>query len=112
MRRLLPILMLVLAAAQPTIASAESCSKQIQRLQQADRLTRFDPDAGPSASQSIGAQLGHQPTPSSIARGEAMAQSRFRSELARAKTLNRAGDVAGCKLVLARARDAFTPVGR
>jgi hypothetical protein len=52
--------MLLLAATQPLIANAKSCSKEIERLQRADRLTKSDPAAGPSAAQSMGAQLGHQ----------------------------------------------------
>lgn len=111
-RRLAQILILVLAAIEPAIANAKSCSKEIEKLQRADHLVKLDPDAGPSAPQSIGAQLGYQPTPRSVARGEARVQSQFRRELARAKALDQAGDRAGCKRIVARVREAFLPLGR
>ena len=44
-----------------------------------------NPNAGPMAPQSIGAQLGYQPTPASIKRAEQRAKAAFAATLARAK---------------------------
>jgi hypothetical protein len=43
------------------------------------------------APQSIGAQLGHQPTRGSVKRGDAKAQKSFDAALTRAKTLDEKG---------------------
>jgi hypothetical protein len=47
-------------------AQAGSCSREIAQFEQAMRESRGNPDAGPSAKQSIGAQLNRQPTPDSM----------------------------------------------
>ena len=80
------------------IASAHAgpCSSEIAQFERAVRQSAGDPNAGPFARQSIGAQLGWQPTPASVRRAERRAQAAFEATLARAKRRDARGDRAGC----------------
>ena len=92
-----------------SIASAHAgpCTSAIAQFEQALRQSGNNPNAGPTAQQSIGAQLGHQPTPSSVRRAEERAQSTFASALARAKRLDARGNRSGCRRALAEARRRY-----
>jgi hypothetical protein len=91
-----------------TSARAGPCSAAIAQFEQAVRQAANDPDAGPTARQSIGAQLRHQPTPGSVARAEARAQGTFAAALARAKRLDARGSRAGCTQALAAAKRIYS----
>src|SRR5262249_61033973 len=82
-----------------SIASAHAgpCTSAIAQFEQALRQSGNDPGAGPTGQQSIGAQLGHQPTPSAVKRADERAQSTFAAALARAKRLDARGNRSGCK---------------
>jgi hypothetical protein len=67
----------------------------------------YQPDAGPFAPQSIGAQIDRQPTPSSVKRAEERAQAKFAATLARAKRFDARGDRAGCTRALAVAKEMY-----
>ncbi len=88
-------------------AHAGPCTAAIAQFEQALRQSGKEPDAGPTARQSIGAQLGHQPTPSSVKRAEERAQTNFAGALARAKRLDARGNRSGCKRALAEARRRY-----
>jgi hypothetical protein len=88
-------------------AHAGPCSTDIAQFEQAVRASAGNPNAGPVAPQSVGAQLGQEPTPASIKRAQARARSAFRAQLARAKRLDARGDSAGCSAALARAKDMY-----
>src|SRR5215470_1369851 len=88
---------------------AGPCSAAIAQFEQTVRQSANDPDAGPTARQSIGAQLRHQPTPGSVARAEARAQGTFAAALARAKRLDVRGNRAGCAEALAAAKRIYSP---
>jgi hypothetical protein len=90
-----------------TTAHAGPCSNAIAQFEQAVRQSANKPDAGPTARQSIGAQLDRQPTPESIARAEARAQTTFEASLARAKRFDARGNSAGCTRALAAARRMY-----
>jgi hypothetical protein len=77
-------------------AHAGPCSDEIASLQTAARQLVHNPAAGPSAPQSIGAQLGRQPTPESVRRAQGEAQSRLAAALARAGALDAEGKQAQC----------------
>jgi hypothetical protein len=99
---------LVLAILGLGVASAHAgpCSNDIARFEAAVRRSAGNPDAGPFARQSIGAQLGHQPTPGSVKRAEAQAQGTFEGALARAKRLDARGD-RGCARALNAAKRMY-----
>ena len=98
----------VAAALGLSIAAAHAgpCTSKIAQFEQAVRQSAGNPNAGPMASQSIGAQLDRQPTPASIKRAEERAQAAF-ATLARAKRLDAQGNRAGCTRALAAAKRMY-----
>ena len=88
-------------------AGAGPCSSAIAQFEQAVRQSANKPDAGPTARQSIDAQLDRQPTPGSVARAEARAQTTFEASLARAKRFDARGNRAGCTRALAAAKRMY-----
>jgi hypothetical protein len=91
------------------IASAHAgpCSYEIAQFELAVRQSARNPNAGPMAPQSIGAQIDRQPTPSSVKRAEERARAKFAATLARAKRLDALGNRAGCTRALAAARATY-----
>jgi hypothetical protein len=89
-------------------AHAGPCTKKIAQFEKAVRQSAKNPDAGPTAAQSVGAQLSHQPTPDSVKRAEAGAEANFATHLSRAKALDAKGDRAGCTRALAQARRLYS----
>ena len=77
-------------------AFAGPCTDDITKFETAVRQSAKIPSAGPTTAQSVGAQLSRQPTPESVKQAEDKAQRMFEAVLARAKTLDQAGDQA-CK---------------
>jgi hypothetical protein len=91
------------------IASAHAgpCTTAIAQFEQAVRQSAGNPNAGPMAPQSIGAQIDRQPTPGSIKRAEERAQGMFAAALARAKRLDAQGNRSGCTRALAAAKRMY-----
>jgi len=90
-----------------TPSYAGPCTSAIAQFEQAVRQSAGNPNAGPMARQSIGAQLDRQPTPESVKRAEERADTSFAATLARAKRLDARGDRAGCKRALAAAKRMY-----
>jgi hypothetical protein len=88
-------------------AHAGPCTSKIAQFEQAVRQSAGNPNAGPMAPQSIGAQVDRQPTPASVKRAEQQAQARFAATLARAKRLDAQGNRAGCTRALAAAKRMY-----
>lgn len=65
------------------------------------------PDSGPTATQSVGAQLHHQPTPGSVGHAAHVANKDGDAAVERAKTADAAGDAAGCRQALTEARRLY-----
>jgi hypothetical protein len=97
------------AALGLSVASAQAgpCSKAITQFETAVRQSANNPNAGPTAPQSIGAQLDRQPTPGSIKGAEERAQATFDATLARAKRLDAQGNRAGCTRALTAAKRMY-----
>jgi hypothetical protein len=95
---------IVLSAAS---AYAAPCSTEITRFEDLVRLAETNPDSGPKAPQSIGAQLGHQPTPSSVQSAKERAQTGFETTLARARAFGAQGKDAECMQALDDAKLMF-----
>ncbi len=89
-------------------AHAGPCRNAIAQFEQTVRQSANNPDAGPTARQSIDAQLDRQPTPGSVARAEARAEGTFEAALARAKRLDARGNRAGCTRALSAARRIYS----
>src|SRR4029079_7494438 len=88
-------------------AHAGPCSSRIAQFERAVRQSAGNPNAGPMAPQSIGAQLDVQPTPASVRRAEQKAQAAFAATLARARRLDAQGNRAGCTRALAAAERMY-----
>ena len=100
---------IVIAALGLSIASAHAgpCTSKIAQFEQAVRQSANNPNAGPMAPQSIGAQLGYQPTPASIKRAQARAWAIFDATLGRAKRFDARGNRRGCMRALAAAKRMY-----
>jgi hypothetical protein len=90
-----------------TTAHAGPCTSKIAQFEKAVRQSAGNPNAGPMARQSIGAQLDRQPTPASVKRAEQQAQAAFAATLARAKRLDAQGNRTGCTRALAAAKRMY-----
>lgn len=88
-------------------AHAGPCTDKIAQFELAVRQSAGQPNAGPMAPQSIGAQIDRQPTPASIKRAEERAQAKFAATLARAKRFDARGNRAGCTRALAQAEAMY-----
>ncbi len=106
---MLPLAAALLFGATPA-ALAGSCAETVTQTQAAlDKLLNALAAAGPTAPESAGALLSHEPTPESIAQSEAALGDGTRPEavqqtldLARQADAN--GDEAACKAQVAKAR--------
>jgi hypothetical protein len=85
-----------------TSAHASACSDEIAKLEKA--ISEKSAAAAPTAQQTIGAQLGHQPTPQSVRRAEAAATTGVDDILNRAKALDAEGKTKECMDLVATAR--------
>jgi len=90
-----------------TAAQAGPCTSRIAQFEQAVRQSAGNPFAGPMAPQSIGAQLGYQPTIGSVQQADAKAQAAFDAAMARAKRLDARGNRTGCMRALAAAKRMY-----
>jgi hypothetical protein len=92
-------------------AQAGPCTSQISQVEQKIRAAQASSRPGgagdASASQSIGAQLHHQPTPGSVQSAERMANADGEAALARARNADAAGDAAACAKALAEAKALY-----
>jgi hypothetical protein len=88
-------------------AHAGPCTSDIVQFEQAVRASAGNPNAGPLARQTIGAQIDREPTPASIKRAEQRAQASFEAVLGRAKRLDARGNRAGCMRALAEAKGMY-----
>jgi hypothetical protein len=87
-----------------TSAHASPCSDEIAQLEKAARLSESNPAVGPTASQSIGAQLRHQPTPESVRHAEVDSRAGLDAILTRAKALDAEGKTAECMELVGTAK--------
>jgi hypothetical protein len=96
---------------------AGPCLQEIARMQaQIDAKLAARATAGPTARESSGALLHHQPTPGSIAAAEsklgeisAETMEALAAAMARAREADRAGDASACEQALADVRRSIGP---
>lgn len=89
------------------IACAGPCTAQIAQVERSIRRTTPGPAAGPTAPQSIGAQLHHQPTPGSVESAEIKAREAAEAALDSARNADAAGDAGACKRALEDAKELY-----
>jgi hypothetical protein len=90
-------------------AQAESCTQQVDQFQATIQQSTTSPVDEPTAPETTGAKLGHQPTPSSVEAAESSAKSRLASLLAEAKALDAQGKPAACMKSLSDAKEILAP---
>jgi uncharacterized iron-regulated membrane protein len=87
------------------------CTAQIAQLEQLVKLATRDPAAepevGPTAPQTVGAQLHHQPTPGSVEHAEHVANADADAALDRARKADAAGDAGACNQAVGEARQLY-----
>jgi hypothetical protein len=88
-------------------AEAGPCMTQITEVERQIRRAATGPVSGPTATQSIGAQLHHQPTPGSVQGAEAKAQADAEAALDRARRADSVGDAAACAEALKQAKEVY-----
>ncbi len=89
------------------LAHSGPCTAQITQLEQQISAMPPGPQTGPTAPQTLGAQLHFQPTPEDVAHAQRVANKDGDAAIARAKAADAAGDAAGCKAALAQAKDLY-----
>jgi hypothetical protein len=94
-----------------TTAWSGPCTAPIAQLERQINLAASDPaadpDAGPTAPQTVGAQLHHQPTPGKVEHAERVANADADAALDRARKADAAGDADGCNRALEEARRLY-----
>ena len=90
-----------------TAAQAGPCTAQIAKTESQIRSIPVGSATGPSGTQTIGAQLHHQPTPGSVENAEVKAKADALAALDRARVADSAGDGAACNKALREAKDLY-----
>ena len=88
-----------------TSAEAGPCAAQIKAVE--SQVRRAMGPAGPTGPQTVGAQLHHQPTPSSVQSAAAKAQADAKAALDRARKADAAGDAKACAKALDEAKAVY-----
>ncbi|MGB7102417.1 MAG: hypothetical protein WBD95_27090 [Xanthobacteraceae bacterium] len=90
-----------------TSAEAGPCAPQIKAVESQVRRAALGPATGPTGPQTVGAQLHHQPTPSSVQSAAAKAQADAKAALDRARSADAAGDAKACAKALDEAKAVY-----
>jgi hypothetical protein len=88
-------------------AHAGPCTAQISKLELQIKLSASNPQVGPSGTQTVGAQLHHQPTPTTVEHAEVKANADADAALDRARKADAAGNASGCHSALIEARRLY-----
>jgi hypothetical protein len=105
--RSLSLITSAVALAAITPAQSGPCTEEIAQLERQVANIAPGTQTGPTAPQSIGAQLHRQPTPGSIQQAERVANKDADAALAPAKKADAAGNAAECNAVLQKARELY-----
>jgi hypothetical protein len=89
------------------VAHSGPCTAQIAQLQTQISLTAASPETGPTAPQTVGAQLHHQPTPGAVQNAENTANADADAALDRAQKADSEGNTDVCNEALQEARRLY-----
>jgi hypothetical protein len=90
-----------------SFAHAGPCTAEIAQIQQHMNAGNTSVAAGPSAPQTIGAQLGRQPTPATVQSAERQASAFAQAALDNVRKADTAGNTAACREALAQFKDLY-----
>jgi hypothetical protein len=105
--RFIGTLAVIALLSSASFAHAGPCTAQIAQIEPqigADNTSGFD---GPSAPQTIGAQLGRQPTAATVQNAEREAGALGQAALDRVRRADDAGNAAACREALAKLKDLY-----
>jgi hypothetical protein len=86
------------------VAHSGPCTAQIAAVESQIGAAVPGPKTGPTFSQTLGAQLHHQPTPQDVEHAEGVANKDADAALEQARQADAANDAAGCNAALERAK--------
>jgi hypothetical protein len=89
------------------IALSGPCTAQIVQLENQTASASPVPASGPTATQSVDAQLHHQPTPGTVGQADQNANKDADAAIEQAKKADSANDAAGCNAALVSARRLY-----
>jgi hypothetical protein len=106
MSRFLIALALALTAQAAAAAPPASCAHSIER---AEAYLAAHPEASGTRRQTVDAQLMHQPTQAAVAKAKQESREGLAGLLTKARSQQRAGDLAGCEATLADVMRMLAP---
>jgi hypothetical protein len=89
------------------IALGGPCTARIAGLERRINVIAPGPDSGPTAPQTVGAQLHHQPTPGAVEHAKHVANKDADAALENARKADAAGNAAACAKALNEARRLY-----
>lgn len=103
------VLLLTAAAFAGCVGAAQAgpCATQIAEVERYLARPTPGPASGPTAPQSIGAQLHHQPTPGSVQGAESKARENAEAALDRARKADAEGNASACEKALEEAKELY-----
>jgi hypothetical protein len=93
------------------VAYSGPCTAQIAALEQEISANPTGPKTGPTFSQSLGAQLHHQPTPEDIEQAQQIARKQVKAALEAAHNADAADNASACDAALTEAKRLYD-IGR
>jgi hypothetical protein len=90
-----------------SFAHAGPCTAQVAQIERQINADTATASEGPSAAQTIGAQLGRQPTPATVQRAEQEAGAFAQAALNNVRKADNAGNAAACREALAKLKDLY-----
>ena len=89
------------------VAYSGPCTAQIAALEQQVRASPPGPKSGPTFSQTLGAQLHHEPTPEDIEQAQRIGRKEADAALEAARNADAAGNASACGAALTEARRLY-----
>jgi hypothetical protein len=106
-QKILPALVFVAVTGTTFSAYAGPCTAQIAQVEQQIVAAGANSELGATSAQTVGAQLGRQPTPQTVQDAEMQANTLAQATLERAKKAESANDAAACTEALSALKDSY-----
>jgi hypothetical protein len=104
---ILPMLALIAVTGTTESARAGPCTAQIAKVEQQISAASANSDIGPTSAQTVGAQLGRQPTPQTVRDAEMKANALAEAALERVKKADAARNAAACTQALSALKERY-----
>jgi hypothetical protein len=106
-RNILPAMAFVAVTGTTFSAYAGPCTAQIAQVEQRIVAAGANSELGATSAQTVGAQLGRQPTPQTVQDAEMSANTLAQATLERAKKADTADNAAACTEALTALKDSY-----